>query len=254
MCSRELIRSVKCKWSGRLRRELFQKKGWIIMFNISENELCKTDAMSQPIDWQNVSNSVWQQAWLDCAKANNKMVVNQQEADLALRKEFVKSQLAEEREINRELSEKALVESSDGALCMEYIRPDGTVKVSQPISSVRKIRSCRYISANRMPNARLCEVLKITWCENEDGVSVVLDGENIVQKVMHRLRDRGVALKIPRRLQRELYNYFVGLLLENAVIVKIPEHLGWNQLSDGAWIFESDPKRTLRGMNDYGRN
>lgn len=202
----------------------------------------------QPYDWQGVSKNVMDQAWLDAVKTDNKLFVDRQKADLALKKEMLKSNLAEERAINRELSVKAMITTSDGALCMECVTPRGKITISQPVCNARQMRAVRYVSANRGKRNQRGSVLKIRWDGDCEGVSIAVDRKDLTSELIRRLRKKGVKLKIPRRLYRELADYFVGMLIEHSETVAIPERVGWNQLMDGAWIFEIDPKQTLRGM------
>lgn len=194
-------------------------------------------------------NQCANEAWLDSVKTSHRMAIKEQEASLAIHKEMVKSQLAETRMLNRELSLKALVESSDGALCIENVDPQGIVKVSQPVTNIREIRSELYVSANRDRNPNVSDVLRIVWSGEAEGVYVPMDDKNLEQTIMQRLRSKGAFFKFPRRIKGELQSHFVGWLLRKAVKVEILEHIGWNQLLDGAWRFEANPKRTLRGLN-----
>lgn len=189
--------------------------------------------------------------FLENAKTVNKMALKAYENRLELDKEMVRSQLQEERAENRELTVKALVEDSCGDLCIETTNSKGVRKVSQPLSKARSFKSFILVSANTEKSRDLKKILKVLWQGETDGILLSLDDGAVQQiKLIKKLEEKGVTLKIPRRDKKELEEFFLGWLIDKSEIVKIPEHIGWNQLEDGAWFFEKNPEKTLEGICD----
>lgn len=187
-------------------------------------------------------------AYMEHVKTINRLAIDNNRAEIADRREILKSNLTEQREENRELTIKKIVEDSDGAILIERRAPSGKCKFSAPVCRERGFRS--FIFECKSSGNRDVKVMQIVWFGDETGICVNLKGSGDAKCLIGKFQAKGVAFDFPRRDRKALEDGMLAFFVDRAQFLEVPDHIGWNRLPDGVWIFEPDPKRTLRGLLD----
>lgn len=165
-------------------------------------------------------------AFLENQRFRHQMELKGFEANILAKKNWT----LENNRRNREASVETLIEDSDGRLCLEISRPDGSRTLSQPIVGVSAIKG-EIIFARDMPE----KFLRITWSGCEKPVIVRYDCST--KSFAKAIRSAGLMLKAPRNRMCEISERLQSFLLSRADCVEIAKSFGWNEFSDGAWRF-----------------
>jgi len=144
-----------------------------------------------------------------------------------------KAELRENVRMARELERKALIEDSEGFLCVEAVRGDGKRKFSERISMVSHFR-CEFMHGSL--GGLDSGLIRFVWDGGPDNVilkySLFSNG-----KYLDSLKTYGVIFKPVSSIQKVFVPMMSEFLIHHGSIIEIPDSHGWCLDSNKKWQF-----------------
>ncbi len=177
-------------------------------------------------------------------KTAGKISIDRNRAMLNERREHLKYELAEKRDLQKCISVSYLLEK-EGELIVQRSSLSGDITKSVSICREKNFRT--FILKSAMSPMRL---LKITWQDDPQGIVIRMDEKDFPQKLFRTFCLKGVTFNFPRRDRKNLERELIKIFIKEAKEKEISDHIGWNRLPRGGWEFVSDATLTWRAIYD----